>query len=123
MLYSLYTSVSARSVALILELKMHTKNRNILVHTCANFQKHLKRGREDVPRVVETSHHKTFFVFSLFSSFVETDERKSSAKSRVLPLLSSFQSSFEKLNTSRWTTPSSFFWVRFPKAYSFKVCA
>ena len=52
---------------------MHAKNRNTYMYTRTNFQKQLKRGREDVPRVVETSAHKTL-AFSLFSSFVETDD-------------------------------------------------
>ena len=54
MLYSLCTSVTICAVVLILELKMHTKNRNTYMYTRTNFQKHLKRGREDA-RVVETS--------------------------------------------------------------------
>ena len=52
---------------------MHAKNRNTYMYTRTNFQKHVNRGREDV-RVVETSAHKTL-AFSLFSSFVETDDK------------------------------------------------
>ena len=47
-LCSLCTSVTLCAVALILELKMHAKNRNTHMYTCTNFQKHLHRGREDV---------------------------------------------------------------------------
>ena len=48
MLYYLYTSVDICAAALILELRIHTKNRNIHVYTCTNFQKHSEIGREDV---------------------------------------------------------------------------
>jgi len=67
-LYSLCTSVTLCAVTLILELKMHAKNRNTYMYTRTNFQKQLHRGREDA-RVVETSAHKTL-AFSLFSSFL-----------------------------------------------------
>lgn len=93
MLYSLCTSVTICAVTLILELKMHAKNRNTYMYTRTNFQKHVNRGREDV-RVVETSAHKTL-AFSLFSSFVETDDKTQKAAPRILNAsLSSLQSSF-----------------------------
>ena len=33
---------------MILELKIHTKNRNVCMYTCTNFQEHLDRDREDM---------------------------------------------------------------------------
>ena len=87
---------------------MHAKNRNTYMYTRTNFQKHVNRGREDV-RVVETSAHKTL-AFSLFSSFVETDDKTQKAAPRILNAsLSSLQSSFK--HTRCWTNPSSFSFV------------
>jgi len=33
---------------MILELEIHTKNRNVCTYTCTNFQEHLDREREDM---------------------------------------------------------------------------
>ena len=33
---------------MILELKIHTKNRNVCMYTCTNFQEHLERYVEDM---------------------------------------------------------------------------
>jgi hypothetical protein len=90
MLYSLYTSASARSVALILELKIHTKDRNIHVYTCANFQEHAQRGREDIRVALQTSDHKTLVFFLFF--LVRTDAKKSGTNTRA-PLHASLSSS------------------------------
>ena len=73
--YLFYTSVDICAVILILELKMHAKNRNIHVYTCTNFQELLNRGREDV-RVVETSDHKTHMHFPSFPHFSRQTKRK-----------------------------------------------
>ena len=97
---------------------MHAKNRNTYMYTRTNFQKHLNRGREDA-RVVETSAHKTL-AFSLFSSFVETDDKTQKAAPRILNtrlcLLSKAALSIYALLDEPF-----FFLVRFPKAYL--VCA
>ena len=86
--YLFYTSVDICAVILILELKMHTKNRNVHVYTCTNFQEHLNRGREDV-RVVETSDHKTQMHFPSFPHF-STDKTQKAARilKKLLCLLS-----------------------------------
>ena len=74
--YLFYTSVDICAVILILELKMHAKNRNVYVYTCTNFQELLNRGREDV-RVVETSDHKTHF--PSFPHFSVSDKTQKAA--------------------------------------------
>ena len=74
--YLFYTSVDICAVILILELKMHAKNRNARVYACTNFQAHLHRGREDV-RVVETSDHKTHF--PSFPHFSVSDKTQKAA--------------------------------------------
>ena len=33
---------------MILELKIHTKNRNVCMYSCTNFQEHLERDKEDM---------------------------------------------------------------------------
>ena len=75
-----YTSVDICAVILILELKMHAKNRNARVYACTNFQAHLHRGREDV-RVVETSDHKTQFMH--FPSFPHFSRKQTKRKKRL----------------------------------------
>ena len=106
--YLFYTSVYICAVILILELKMHAKNRNVHVYTCTNFQELLNRGREDV-RVIETSDHKTHIcIFPLFLILVDRQNAKSGTNTEEAAL-SSLQSSFTY--TYCWTNPYSFSFV------------
>ena len=76
--YSLYTSVTLCAVTLILELKMHAKNRNTYMYTRTNFQKHLHRGREDV-QSCWNERAQNARIFPLFLIFVETDDKTQKA--------------------------------------------
>ena len=74
MLYYLYTSVDICAVALILELQIHTKNRNTYVYTCTNFLEHAQRDREDVRVANECSQNAR--IFPLFLIRRQTKRKK-----------------------------------------------
>jgi len=62
-LYSLYICCIC-SVAMILELIIHTKNRNVHMYTRADFQEHLERDVEDIrvyTRVITKLSHSVYF--------------------------------------------------------------
>ena len=102
-----YTSVDICAVTLILELKMHAKNRNVHVYTCTNFQELLNRGREDM-RVIGSDHKTHICIFPLFLILVDRQNAKSGTSTEEAAL-SSLQSSFTY--TYCWTNPYSFSFV------------
>jgi len=60
MLYYLYICIYTR-VALILELKIHTKNINTYTYTRTNFQERLERGREKMRVANERTQNARIF--------------------------------------------------------------